>query len=188
MSAPTQPPQPQPFSPPERDVTEKPTETQNEGSPGKRILRQLPIPEKVPLLKTALVVLVIIAAGIGTGYVLSNATGAGGGLKSPQEIQDEGVGVGDVFGHPDKETFRDEAEGILVKGGIDGEGSHHLMRPGGESQNVYLTSSVVDLEEFIDHRVRIWGETFAAQKAGWLMDVGRVEVLELNAEKPSESP
>ena len=61
------------------------------------------------------------------------------------------------------------------------------MRPGGESQNVYLTSSVVDLDLFVDHKIRIWGETFSAQKAGWLMDVGRVEVIELNVEKPSES-
>lgn len=153
-----------------------------------KILKPFPKGEKAPVVKTALVVLVIIVAGIGTGYLLSSTTRAGGKLKSPGQIQETGLKVGDIFGHPDKETFRDEAEGVLVKGGIDGEGSHHLMRPGGESQNVYLTSSVVDLDQFVDYRVRLWGETFSAQKAGWLMDVGRVEILELNAEKPSESP
>ena len=60
------------------------------------------------------------------------------------------------------------------------------MRPGGPSQNVYLTSSVVDLNLFVDHKVQIWGESFAAHKAGWLMDVGRVKILELNAPKPFE--
>jgi hypothetical protein len=49
-----------------------------------------------------------------------------------------------------------------------------------------MTSSVIDLDPFIDHKVKIWGDTFAAQKANWLMDVGRVEVVELNAQKPFE--
>lgn len=31
----------------------------------------------------------------------------------------------------------------------------------------------------------IWGETFKGQKAGWLMDVGRVEVVNTSATKPS---
>src|SRR5690606_34753788 len=102
---------------------------------------------------------------------------------SPEQIAEDGVKVGDIIGTKDN-TFKDSAEGVLVKGGIDGEGSHHLMRPGGPAQNVYLTSSVLDLDELENHKVKVWGETFAAQKAGWLMDVGRVEVVELNAEKP----
>jgi hypothetical protein len=82
-----------------------------------------------------------------------------------------------VVGVEDTETFKDTAEGKLEKGGLNGEGSHHLVRPGGESQTVYLTSSIVDLDKFVGSKVKIWGETFAAQKAGWLMDVGRLEVL-----------
>jgi hypothetical protein len=39
-----------------------------------------------------------------------------------------------------------------------------------------MTSSVVDLSLVLDKKVKVWGETQAAQKAGWLMDVGRVEV------------
>jgi len=78
----------------------------------------------------------------------------------------------------DKKTFKDQAEGILKEGGIDGEGNFHLERPGGESQNVYLTSSTVDLSSYLGKKVRVYGETFAGQKAGWLMDVGLVEVLE----------
>lgn len=84
----------------------------------------------------------------------------------------------DTAGIKDKETFKDSATGILKEGGFEGEGSHHLERPGGKSQNVYITSSTVDLEEFLDHKVTVWGQTFAAEKAGWLMDVGLVEVLD----------
>lgn len=80
-------------------------------------------------------------------------------------------------GISDKKTFKDSAEGILREGGIEGEGNFHLERPGGPSQNVYLTSSVVDLSQFVGKKVRVWGETFASEKAGWLMDVGLVEIL-----------
>ncbi|MCS6956658.1 MAG: hypothetical protein NZM02_02325 [Patescibacteria group bacterium] len=83
-----------------------------------------------------------------------------------------------VVGIADKKIFKDQAEGILKEGGIDGEGNFHLERPGGPSQNVYLTSSTVDLSLYIGKKVRVWGETFSAQKAGWLMDVGLVEILE----------
>jgi hypothetical protein len=78
----------------------------------------------------------------------------------------------------DKKTFKDQAEGTLKEGGIDGEGNFHLERPGGVSQNVYLTSSTVDLSLYVEKKVRVYGQTFAGQKAGWLMDVGLVEVLE----------
>jgi hypothetical protein len=74
-------------------------------------------------------------------------------------------------------NFKDQAEGTLKEGGIDGEGNFHLERPGGESQNVYLTSSTVDLSLYVGKKVRVYGQTFAGQKAGWLMDVGLVEVL-----------
>ena len=83
-------------------------------------------------------------------------------------------------------SFKDSAEGYLEEGGLEGEGSHKLLRPGGDSQTVYLTSSVTDLDELVGTEVRIWGETFKGQKAGWLMDVGRVEVLKVDAESPAE--
>lgn len=84
----------------------------------------------------------------------------------------------EVAGVSGKKNFKDKVEGMLKKGGIDGEGSHHLERPGGVSQNVYLTSSTVDLTEFENKKVRVHGETFSGEKAGWLMDVGLVEVLQ----------
>ena len=85
---------------------------------------------------------------------------------------------GSIIGSDDTKTFKDQAEGILKKGGADGEGAYHLVRPGGDSQNVYLTSSLVDLSTLTDRKIKVWGQTQKAQHAGWLMDVGRVEVLE----------
>lgn len=76
----------------------------------------------------------------------------------------------------DTKRFPDAATGILKEGGIDGEGSFHLERPGGKSQNVYLTSSIVDLSKFLNKKIKVQGETFEAQTAGWLMDVGYVEL------------
>lgn len=144
-------------------------------------------PEKLvkPLVQTkkpsrALpVILAVIIAGLGilSGYLLAGkgsvATLSGGTGGSVEKIK-----KGTVVGLSDEDTFKDEAEGKLVAGGIDGEGSHHLERPGGESKNVYLTSSVIDLNEYLNRQVKVWGETFSAQKAGWLMDVGKLEVLE----------
>ncbi len=98
----------------------------------------------------------------------------------------EAIKPGQIFGSNDQKTFKDHAIGVLRRGGIDGEGSHHLVRPGGPSKNVYLTSSVVDLDLFEGDKVEVWGETFGAKKAGWLMDVGRVKVLELNVPEQAQ--
>lgn len=122
--------------------------------------------------------MVIIGAGVGSGYILAQRAGGVAGIKSAAEVATTGVKVGDVVGSADETVFKDNATGRLDRGGIDGEGSHQLVREGGESQTAYLTSSVVDLEQFVGRKVQVWGETFAAQKAGWLMDVGRVKVLE----------
>jgi hypothetical protein len=85
--------------------------------------------------------------------------------------------AGAVFGSDDEKLFRDSAEGVLKLGGINGEGAYHLERPGGESQNVYLTSSVIDLSQLEGRTVKVWGDTNAAQTAGWLMDVGRAQIV-----------
>lgn len=143
-------------------------------------------PAKTFPLKPIIIGLAIVVAGIASGYGLTKVAGKAAGLKSATEVAKTGIKVGDVVGSTDEKSFRDQATGVLVLGGVDGEGSHHLIREGGPSQNVYLTSSVVDLNLFIDHKIQVWGETFSAQTAGWLMDVGRVKVLELNATKPFE--
>lgn len=135
------------------------------------------------------VLVVAVVLGTGTGYsiarVVMSKTGGSSALQSgTQTTSDQKINVGDAFGNPDEKTFKDSAEGVLLVGGANGEGSYHVVREGGESQNVYLTSSVLDLGQFVNHKVKVWGETFSAQKAGWLMDVGRLQVLELNAQLP----
>ena len=115
----------------------------------------------------------IVITGVFSGYYLFNRI-------SPQLTSDIGNGRTDqteAVTALDGKTFKDSAEGELVAGGVDGEGTHQLKRPGGESQTVALTSSVLDLSKFEGKKVKVWGETFAAQTAGWLMDVGKVEVL-----------
>jgi hypothetical protein len=119
--------------------------------------------------------LIITLLGVGTGYVLADKGGSG--IKPDATGSVGKVEQGKIYGTDDTKTFKDTAEGTLEKGGIEGEGQFHLVRPGGESQNVYLTSSYVDLSEFVGKKIKVWGQTQTAQKAGWLMDVGRVEVL-----------
>jgi len=110
--------------------------------------------------------------------------GFGGGNEPLQQVADENVKAGDVFGST-SDDFKDYTEGYLEVGGVDGEGSHHLVRLGGESQTVYLTSSVTDLSKFEGMEVKVWGETNKGQKAGWLMDVGRVEVVKIEGQLPA---
>lgn len=138
----------------------------------------------MPLLKgvvlPALVIVAVVVAGVGTGWFISSGKVAGVSTTSGVTVA-PGAEVkkgGTEAGLSDTATFRDSAQGVLEEGGIDGEGTHHLARDGGPSQNVYLTSSVVDLDQFTGKKVEVWGETFAAKKAGWLMDVGRIKVIE----------
>lgn len=125
-------------------------------------------------------VLVIVLAGVGTGKFLAQEGRVTEAEKKTKDLPGGAklIESGLEIGIEDPEVFRDSAEGILRVGGIEGEGTHHLERQGGVSQNVYLTSSVLDLDEFVNKKIKVWGETFAAQKAGWLMDVGRVRVIE----------
>lgn len=124
------------------------------------------------------ILFLIIASGILTGYILSVKLGKGvigGGVSM---VAPGAERKGKEVGSTNLETFSDTATGVIEKGGINGEGSHKLIREGGPSQTAYLTSSVVDLDQFVGKKVQVWGETFSAQKAGWLMDVGRVKILE----------
>lgn len=81
----------------------------------------------------------------------------------------------------DTTTFRDFAEGVIKPNtqtpNVNGytEGTHFLEREGGYP--VTLTSSVVDLSQYEGKKVKVYGETQKALKAGWLMDVGRVDEI-----------
>lgn len=152
------------------------------------------LPMKKSHFKFAAILSVIaLAAGVGTGYGAYRLQGNTASLPGTsnesapmQQVAGNNVKAGDVFGVQDQATFKDSAQGFLEKGGVNGEGSHKLLRPGGASQTVYLTSSVTDLDKFDGMEVKISGETFKAQTAGWLMDVGRVEVINPQATAPTE--
>lgn len=133
-----------------------------------------PVSNENMKITTIIVYVILISLGIGTGYLLAGKTGsqpAGTSTAGGLIVSDK------VVGSQDNKTFKDSATGKLEKGGLDGEGTHKLIRDGGPSQTVYLMSSVVNLDEFAGQNVKVWGETFAAEKAGWLMDVGKVEKL-----------
>lgn len=116
------------------------------------------------ILLAALVVGAVIGYGINRMPKSSlKSTLSGGSMKKTEGVMD-------------KKQFPDTATGVLKEGGLDGEGNFHLERPGGESQNVYLTSSVIDLSKYVGRKIKVGGQTFQGQKAGWLMDVGYVEV------------
>ena len=134
------------------------------------------------------IILTVIAvlAGVGTGFGsfrLSAKSNSNSEVVAPSDANS--IKNGDVFGS-ENEIFDTNAIGYIEEGGIDGEGSHKLLRPGGVSQTVYLTSSVTDLDAYVGMEVEIWGETFKGQKAGWFMDVGKVKIIEVNGESPSE--
>lgn len=134
--------------------------------------------------RTLLIVVVLgVASGFGLFKVLPGQNATTDGVSSTGKLTTE-VKVGDVIGSNDESTFKDSATGVLEIGTLSGEGSHSLLREGGPSKTANLTSSVIDLDQFVGDKIEVWGETFAAQKSGWLMDVGRVKVIELNAQKP----
>lgn len=157
---------------------------------GKKFTQTLePIPmakKSTNSLKIILLALTVVLLGIGTGYGLAKMGSSAPGVETPTTntpIESDQIEVGKVYGSQIN-GFTDEAAGVIVDGGINGDGTHRLLRPGGESQIVCLTSDVLDIDLFLDHKVTVWGETFNTLKCGWFMNVGRVEVQELNAEKP----
>jgi len=120
------------------------------------------------------IIALIIAAGVFSGLVLAS--------RNKSTTSDKGALEEEKLSSQVKEslaqTFRDEAEGVIQKNDtLDkyAQGTHKLIRPGGESQTAYLTSSVLDLDEFVGKKVKVFGETFGSSQVGWLMDVGKVE-------------
>ncbi|MBQ6450177.1 hypothetical protein IJJ08_04760 [bacterium] len=149
------------------------------------------------LIIVAVLSVVAIGLGVGGGWLLrgnNKATVADTDSDADQTtavtatVAEDASSIkkGDVFGSPNADDFVDSAQGYLQAGGMNGEGSHALLRTGGASQTVYLTSSVTDLDKFVGMDVRVWGETFSGQSVGWLMDVGRVEVINTQGTDPSK--
>lgn len=124
--------------------------------------------KEAPIVLAVYVVLLLL--GVGTGYLLSQK---GSGPMAPKGTP---ITTAKVVGVQDASTFKDCATGTLEKGGSDGEGTHKLIREGGPSQTAYLVSSVVDLDQYVSLHVKVCGQTMAAKKVTWLMDVGRLEM------------
>jgi hypothetical protein len=138
------------------------------------VMKKFPKHSSKQNLSLILISFVVVLAGVGTGWVLSGKP-SGAGVPSLPTNQEE-TGINSEISDADIEGL-DEAEGTLVEGGIEGEGTHHLERAGGPSQNVYLTSTVIDLQTHIGKKVHVWGETLSAVQASWLMDVIRIKEI-----------
>lgn len=120
-------------------------------------------------------VLVVVLLGIYTGKMLSSR-GVGNTAPSGNTAPGATESLNEA-GIKNDEAFPDDATGKLEEGGINGEGTHHLTRDGGPDQNVYLSSTVIDLQSFVGKKVQVWGQTISGKQAGWLMDVGRIKVI-----------
>jgi hypothetical protein len=151
-------------------VEEKPLVRQFEQPVAKKSWQEIILPSGI--------ILFIIAAGLVTGYFLANRDFSGSNIIRPGG-DSKSIAAGKEMGIKDEEHFPDSAMGRIEINDSEQvfEGSHKLVRPGGESQTAYLNSSVVNLNQFVGECVEVWGETFSAQSAGWLMDVGLVKVL-----------
>ena len=149
----------------ESEIVEKSYVQPLDGKPSKREKRTI-------YIALGVVFVILMVAGVGTGYLLSNTgtkTGTAGGTATSTD-------GGKTFGSADTKTFTDTASGTIEKEGISGEGTHKLIREGGPSQTACLVSSVLDLDEFVGKKVKVQSKTMSAKKCPWLMDVGSIEL------------
>lgn len=144
-------------------------------------LRSVPPKNSMDLIKKfapILLIAAIVALGVYSGLILhslnkskaaNSANTADNQGTLPQKVQESQA-----------QTFKDQAEGVIEKNDkMDkyAQGTHKLIRPGGDSQTAFLTSSVLDLDSFVGKKVKVFGETFGSSQVGWLMDVGKVEEI-----------
>lgn len=135
-------------------------------------VRELPKKNYKAMAPYIIAAVVVILLGVVTGKFLSGSTGSSQVAPGAKVSSNEA-------GILDESTFKgDTAEGTLKEEGLNGEGTHHLERSGGASQNVYLASTVIDLQSFVGKKVKVWGESQSTKKAGWFMDVIKIKVIE----------
>ncbi|MBI2599043.1 hypothetical protein HYW40_02400 [Candidatus Curtissbacteria bacterium] len=143
-------------------------------------LKSIPLKPKFALparIVPVLIIVAVVGAGIASGLVLSSRSKNQAIAKA--SIEEENLTPEQKVSF--NQTFRDQAEGKLEKNDqLDkyAQGTHRLIRPGGEDQTAYLTSSVLDLDQYVGKNVKVFGETFGSSQVGWLMDVGKVEVVD----------
>ena len=137
-----------------------------------------------------LVLVIIISLSVASGFWLSrlfplnnssnsklSSLDSSDKALSTDKISDASdLKTGQLYGNTAKE-FKDSAQGTVESGNINGEGTHILVRPGGDDQRVSLISSAVDLDLFVGRNVEVKGETNSSNKTGWLLDVGTIKIL-----------
>ncbi|CAN5317393.1 hypothetical protein BH10PAT1_BH10PAT1_3920 [soil metagenome] len=119
--------------------------------------------------------IIIIVVGIGVGYMVSNkksVSTTSTASTSVVKVNKDEAGVTDLT------NYKDTATGTLQVGGIKGEGTYHLDRPGGATQTVYLNSAILNMGPFVGKKVQVWGQSQASDRAPWLMDVGKIQVVQ----------
>lgn len=152
-------------------------------NPVNQPVQSLKVPETTPKFIYPLIIVIAVVVGFGASRLFPSPTKT----VSPQEslvenqaaqvVEGQEVTVGVLYGNTSK-NFADGATGTVKSGGINGEGTHTLEREGGKTQNAALTSSIVDLDLFVGKKVEVKGETNKSNKAGWLLDVGSIKILE----------
>lgn len=128
-----------------------------------------------PKIIQILIILIILVVGVGTGLIFSSRA------KSQQLAQT--LPTDTPLSSAQKQNVqtvtRDTAEGVIQKNDKfeqTAQGQWKLIRPGGDSQTAYLTSSYMNLDQYVGKKVKVYGETLGSEKVGWLMDVAKVEV------------
>lgn len=139
-------------------------------------LREAPKSSKLQKIVPFIVLIVLISAGIFSGLVLSS--------RAKNKVIQQSSILDETKMNPEQKksvqvVTRDSAEGTIQKNDDfeeTAQGQWKLIRPGGDSQTAYLTSSFMDLEQYVSKKVKVYGETLGSDKVGWLMDVAKVEV------------
>jgi len=137
---------------------------------------KLPQANKQKIINLVILIAIVLTAIFSSKQVVKILVSSSNSLPDVS-YSDKTVSMGaKELGQKNIKLCPDTAEGILKSGGIEGEGTHHLVRKGGEDQYVYLTSSTIDLSQVVNKKVKVWGKTYTAKTAGWLMDACYLEI------------
>jgi len=144
--------------------------------PSSAALSEAPKNSKFSKFLPFIILVILISAGILTGLVLSS--------RNKNKVIQQSAALDESKMNPQQKkavqvVTRDSAEGTIQKNDQfekTAQGQWKLIRPGGDSQTAYLTSSFMDLDQYVGKKVKVYGETLGSDKVGWLMDVARVEV------------
>src|SRR6187455_1685182 len=103
----------------------------------------------------------VVILGVVSAWLITSRTSTGTGTKSTNSGT---ILTSKSSGTLDPKVKYDNTKGELKEGGNSNNGTHHLVREGGDSQNVYLTSSTVDLSDYVGKKVEVWGQTLSCPK------------------------